>query len=479
MFAWFNAWEYEQTGNLAAGLAQETVKALVDDLGPAERLWLQVRFAWREHGWRFARTSLAAFTALAGVVLGARMVATAMGTLPTESVDGVSVGLGGGLALGAAVMAARFLGNVRELWSHPLADQMVSYLKLPDYAKHLGLIPVLHRHLAELCKLRGIRRVDPESKGTRRRLVVFVDALRLVMVIPEVVLIVGIDARIAFRAVGSHYKGMADEQTSAQDIARDFLGKIIQLPIRLGRPDDLSAFVHGLFASGDGRERSYASERALASQATSAGAGTETPEGTEPDEQEGEMAPAPTKEGALDKEGSGGIQPSPDTQSAKAAVRADLDLALDLDMTHGGVDPRRFEALAKTFEIDNPRRLLRLRNCYRLLKVFDLQRAMRIEAHERREDSLLMAALFWQEFLCAAKPEVQASCEDVLEGKAKVGTVEDPAARRVVESFAKQVAKEPAWSASRLRDAREFVRRLVLPRGEGGGRAVPPTPHSK
>ena len=181
------------------------------------------------------------------------------------------------------------------------------YLKLPSYSKHLGLIPILRRHINTLCGLK-LRRTDirkkrifqtwcvrklnsllrshkkilmplqfmvrllkklvikwwRKSKSEKidlRQLVLFVDdldrcqsrciaktldAIRLVMTVPRVNVLICIDHRVAFKAVGEHYKKVVDEDgkkvegivvgRSAGEIARDYLGKIVQLPIRLQEP---------------------------------------------------------------------------------------------------------------------------------------------------------------------------------------------------------------------------------------------------
>ncbi len=493
-FAWFNAWQYEKTGNLAAGLAQETVKALVEGLKPLDRWWLQIRFAWSEYRWRFAGT-LVALLAQAALAVAAAVLA-----LDPKSVniaDNVVARLfGGTVAIGSAALLVRLFMRARELWSHPLADRIASYLKLPDYEKHLGLIPVLHRHLKTLCHLRGIRRDRVKSTkdvkiptgaaagsgvkkdADRRRLVVFVDdldrcdsqaivetfdAIRLVMVIPEVVLIVGIDARIAFRAVGNHYRSLGDELASPQDIARDFLGKIIQLPIRLGRPDNLTDFVQGLFASSRGHERSFTAEHAVAPPAAEAAAQASHP-GSRPSRMGTEDQPDVKEEGDT---------PPRQAEVEKEAARTAIRVELDRDMEHSSEESGQFEELAKIFEIYNPRKLLRLRNSYRLLKLFDLQLARRSPEHEGADPSLLMASLFWQEFLFGCSEALRTACEEAVK-RADSTKVSDTAAKNVVESFLLTLKENPDWRDG-LDRTRDSVRRLVLPRGHT---SMPRTPRA-
>ncbi|MFB3138494.1 MAG: hypothetical protein ACE10B_04680, partial [Phycisphaerales bacterium] len=49
LFATFNAWQYEHTDDIRAGLAQEVVNGLTQELGFRERWRLTFIFAWAEH----------------------------------------------------------------------------------------------------------------------------------------------------------------------------------------------------------------------------------------------------------------------------------------------------------------------------------------------------------------------------------------------------------------------------------------------
>lgn len=134
-------------------------------------------------------------------------------------------------------------------------------------------------------------------------------------------------------------------------------------------------------------------------------------------------------------------------------------------MEHSPEESEQFQALAEAFDIYNPRKLLRLRNSYRLLKLFDLQRAIRSAEHERFDPALLMACLFWQEFLFACRPTVRQACEEAVHTPAKSKKVPDAAAARVVERFVTRLGENPEWR-DRLENAGSFVGRVVLPRGD-------------
>lgn len=216
-FAWFNAWKYEHTENMEAALAQEVVQGLVQETTWHERWRLRLNFANSEYGLTMSRTllyltlialPLAAFGGAAWLASGHQLL---------QSVLGV------GAAAGAVVFGVHAYQGIKRVVEHPLAVELKTYLKLPSYGEHMGLIPMLKRHLRTLCGLR----LGPRKRQGQRRLVVFVDdldrcqpgciartldAIRLVMDIPNVITVIGIDHRIALRAMQEQYKALADAQ---------------------------------------------------------------------------------------------------------------------------------------------------------------------------------------------------------------------------------------------------------------------------
>lgn len=132
-------------------------------------------------------------------------------------------------------------------------------------------------------------------------------------------------------------------------------------------------------------------------------------------------------------------------------------------MDHSPEESELFQALAETFDIYNPRKLLRLRNSYRLLKLFDLQFSLRSPDHQRFAVSLLMVSLFWQEFLSACAPENRQACVVAVESNDPKKAAQ--AERAVIGGFLRKLDQHPDWRDELVR-AEDFVRRLVLPRGD-------------
>lgn len=89
--------------------------------------------------------------------------------------------------------------------------------------------------------------VDDLDRCSHAGVVKTLEAVRLVMGIPQVIVIIAIDQRIALASLALHYKDLAGyhEQGNPGMIARDYLGKVIQLPIYLHAADNdtITAFV--------------------------------------------------------------------------------------------------------------------------------------------------------------------------------------------------------------------------------------------
>ncbi len=280
-FATFNAWEYEKTDNIAAGLAQEVVKGLVEGAAPgldkAASIWgrfwhwfshrwkrcrLALNFAAREHGWRFWRFPIGMLL-LSGLLIAGwefPLIPQTLESLIPQWMKGAQGGIAAAIPafFGWTVMIGCFAWgwkNLSELLEHPLSVEMHTFLQLPGYKQHLGTVPVLKQQIRTLCEMRLGKQGD-----RTRRLIVYVDdldrcspecivstleAVRLVMDLEHVIVLIAVDPRIALKAVGHHYRELADKHRTSEEIAREYLAKIIQLPVQLPpvNKEQLTTFV--------------------------------------------------------------------------------------------------------------------------------------------------------------------------------------------------------------------------------------------
>jgi hypothetical protein len=493
-FATLNAWSYEHTNNLAAGLAQETVKGLTKGLSRWEQWRLRLNFGWNEH--RSALYGLAG-TAFLGLVtvIGVAVGATSGAVPKTGTVLAAGTAWVGLLV----VMASR----LKAVLDHPLAVEVRSYFRLPKYGEYLGLVPVLQRHVRTLCDLRLRPKpvIDPQTDLENkpetalvlnrffnlgpwlahifgvakpeahpefpRRLIVFIDdldrcepetivktfeAVRLVMDIPNVIVILAVDQRIALKAVGRHFAKLGGDHRAAEDIARDYLGKIIQIPICLSDPtdDELTGFIDKeLFADAQAEEKTD-------KEGGDEGAAQPRSDSTKP---------KPHSHLILGKPGFG-----PDGRdgliladpSRPFEVEPTPDKPLQTPMRETANEVLRFKELTQASGFANPRQLRRLRNSYRLLR--------RLYGDDYKWEQL-MTALFWEEFLHQWPHSVHRACEAKAEGL-DVEIPLDKLSRDDRKVFEQRFDATLGFVNRYFQDLADYgpigdsVRRLVLPRAE-------------
>ena len=388
-FADFNAWEYEHTDNMAAGVAQEVLKGFLERKTTWEKFVIKWKFGKLENGVLLPLILLSVF-----VVAVTSLIMIFQG----ESQGWVA-------AFGVAgVIIAGFIKQIFTILEHPLTAKVNNYLKLPSYAVHLGTIPILKKHLKILSAL-----IIPPFEKYPNRLIVFVDdldrcepraisktldAIRLVMDIENVVVIIGIDHRIAFRAVEKQYVDLADDIRTSADIARDYLGKIIQLPIMLNNPgmDELESFISNkLFRNvKDELAKLDVEERITTS--------IENNDAVDLVDKNASSLYAPSENGSESLSNSG--MDETDSSLKNRLLRRSNDRKTLLsqagsdesaEMTDTAEEKSYFTEMCSLFGLHNPRQLIRLRNCYRLLK--------RIESPNEEEWRPQMLLLFWLEFL--------------------------------------------------------------------------------
>jgi hypothetical protein len=156
LYAEFNAWEYEHTDHMQAGIAREAMKGLVSDLNWFEKIILAFRLAKTEKPWSIW------LLACSTVVL---VISIAIGLSQFHNPAGVVFVLASILGSSTVVVLWRFLASIQKMLKSPLVSEWKNYLSLPDYDRYLGTIPVMKQQISTLCLLRlGIGKPDTEQK---------------------------------------------------------------------------------------------------------------------------------------------------------------------------------------------------------------------------------------------------------------------------------------------------------------------------
>ena len=354
--------------------------------------------------------------------------------------------------LGITVTSVGFLpiflkiyDGYRRAQSHSIAVQMLKYLKLPEYHKHLGLIPALKKDIQILCDLRLKRRnkkllviVDDLDRCQPECISKTLDAIRLVMSIPSVIVMIGIDHRIAFKAVEKTYEELGDSCRSEADIARDYLGKIILLPVRLTRTEksELKDYVD---------QKLYLDAIQIPKEPL---AGSTTDFKVE--DADRDFAPESSETDSLDPA---------KTTSPTTLKEGGKEQTIEEAMRETTEERDHFYALAVNFEFSNPRQLLRLRNCYRLLKALNSQKGYQIES--------LLPMIFWQEFLHGLRREERDFCMASLKDKGYIEKIRYRDVKEIIEKVYADIVKLFQLDGKYAEIAR-FVRCVVLPHSEEG-----------
>lgn len=451
-FADFNAWQYEHTDNMAAGVAQEVLSGIIDNKSIGEKLKIRWEFGIKENG----KKTPIALSVLAFILIVSFIV------LFSSTSSGWVIGSIVSLILSLGFLAT-LIKKATLILGHPFTTKVNSYLKLPSYADHLGTIPMLQRHLQTLCNI-VIPKVDAAASPSR--LVVFVDdldrcepetisrtldAIRLVMDIDNVVAVIGIDHRIAFRAVEKQYQDLADDERTSSDIARDYLGKIIQLPISLSKPSEkeLDKFIRSsLFKGIDINEEERQGMKIISTDQDERGELIETVDET-----------IPTKSTSFSVEQYGG------SVNKESNFKNKMETFSSQDMQETTDEMNHFSKLCHLFEMNNPRQLIRLKNCYRLLKRLST-------GSEFWKEKMTM--LFWLDFLYAQKRESRIAIEKCFANQnfKELNKCSDRGyLKSKIINELKSVFKIDNSDFSTFNELKSQVKRLVLPHSESYDKA--------
>jgi hypothetical protein len=427
----FNAWRYEHSDNIQAGITQEAVKALKSQLGWLGRLRLTTQYAFKSHPLQLVLLSVATLvTMMAMGVAGYYGLADTSGDLTTAA---IAVGVP------AQLFVFWFLyQKAQGIFSHPLADKLNTYLRLPSFGEHLGSIPVMRDQVALLTQLRfnipsliatGHRWWGKYRKsGKHQRLIFIVDdldrcspegvvktleAIRLVMELDNVVVIIAIDQRVALASLAKHYEPLEKHHLlDAHEIARDYLAKVIHIPIVLEQPseNDIEHYLMNHLWKNDGIDQSGQNSK-IGSDEASDGviADVEAKETTETkEENKAEKTIEKTIEKTTEETTEETSEPPLDSNREEANM-SDSDRSRPADNENPSEEGQSAQSFVEItglsqkqktlflqsvqqLGLTNPRQLKRLDNCYSLLR-------LRYPDEDVDKNYYRLRMLIWLEYL--------------------------------------------------------------------------------
>ena len=257
----FNAWRYQDSQQIWAGLACKITERLEARLS----WWNQIGL-WRQNAWARRRGELLSygFALAVGIAVAILVAIQPPDGNQIQSLQDfyrllgtdkyLKLGLGGG----AAVLL--LLWRIPQLLQ-PTSQRILEYGRLPDYRTQMGY---QHRVLDDVRRVYGVlKRKREREVGLPVRVVVFIDdldrcseekiveilqAINLILGASEFFVFLGVASEMLHRAIRNHYK--RDDEEVEEDFPLRYLEKIIQVSFRLPQlpPERQDPLIEKLFS---------------------------------------------------------------------------------------------------------------------------------------------------------------------------------------------------------------------------------------
>ncbi len=252
----FNAWRFEDSKQIWAGLASIIIDRFEENLTRFEKLRLRLTYIWRAR--RVEARQAAIEIGLAGIIALALLLFMGSGEAAAlagkDAFSKILLTIAGPLAI-FLLVAWRLHGLIR-----PLGQRVLEYAQLPDYKEQRGFQhKVLDDIRAVADTLRRFKRADPKivifiddlDRCSDAKIMEILQAINLVLAESRFYVVMGVDTEMLFRAIQSHYKKAHGSEPDPDNFARRYLRKIIQLSFHL--PDAGEAqrfsFIDSLFSA--------------------------------------------------------------------------------------------------------------------------------------------------------------------------------------------------------------------------------------
>ncbi len=240
----FNAWEYNATEVIWAGLVRKIIDKLEGDLrlGSLERRARRVRYNfgrhWRQTRGRFFGQVLLIFLIAAALVIGRNWLIGGDIEMVSELLIPI-VGLGSVLTI---------VNSVREALTSPVSQWLTALFEEGDYGRQIDYMADIREDLQFLEKRLGQAQervliiIDDLDRCEPTKAVEVLQAINLLLNFNHFVVILGIDARIITGAISKYYANLLE---GAGASGYEYLDKIIQIPFRIPNPNrsEIEAFL--------------------------------------------------------------------------------------------------------------------------------------------------------------------------------------------------------------------------------------------
>lgn len=250
-FIEFNAWQAEHSNSMAASIAQQ----LVNDLYEKESVMGQILLSYK------ARLLQSKSTLIIEFAFVAVITAFFLGLALPEWIKDFKLNFGTLAALSISLPALFSL--TVSYCKHPFTGQLKELAKRPNFKEHIGLGHAIREQIFCLLSVhplsfwqavkkacgkvvqkehKYILAIDDLDRCSDKKIIETLEAIQLIVDLPCVNILLAVAPDILLDAVASRYMGqrhgLSDE--GSKQLARDFLGKVLQITITLDKPTSIN-----------------------------------------------------------------------------------------------------------------------------------------------------------------------------------------------------------------------------------------------
>jgi len=230
----FNAWQFEDAKQTWAGLASEISEHMEALLPRRARLFLKLKYAWKERRSELILNVLVPFGVFCVVT-----VLFALRLIPAKD-SGIGLILPVASILGPIWYASSQFVKVAQ----PISARVLSYVAMPNYREQMGFqhqvkddLKFVYEYVSTWLntssfnragKFRVVVYIDDLDRCSENKIMELLQAINLILADCEFFVFVGMDTDMIYRAIKSHYKeGVPDR------FEDNYLSKIIQISFHL------------------------------------------------------------------------------------------------------------------------------------------------------------------------------------------------------------------------------------------------------
>ena len=246
----FNAWQFEDSKQIWAGLASQISKRIEDELPWWAQQWLRIKYAWKARRTELLMNILLPVAVML-VVAGLFGVGYFRNQIVPDKFDSFSDLVRLMLPAGSALLTIWFLSaNILKV-AKPMSERVLSYVSLPNYRDQMGFQHRVKDDLSFIFEFLKDRRpnckvivyIDDLDRCSETKIMEILQAINLVLGGSEFFVFVGMNMEIIERAIQAYYKDKA-----VDELAEYYLSKIVQISFELPKRPDLDNYLSSLFS---------------------------------------------------------------------------------------------------------------------------------------------------------------------------------------------------------------------------------------